>query len=72
MEKNISIILSTYNEKTSIEFTINEILKNLPNAQIVIVDDDSPDGTFDILKKFESNNIEEVILLINSETLNCL
>tara|TARA_B100000029_G_C17575492_1_gene958008 strand:- start:1140 stop:1838 length:699 start_codon:yes stop_codon:yes gene_type:complete len=58
MEKNISIILSTYNEKTSIEFTINEILKNLPNAQIVIVDDDSPDGTFDILKKFESNNIK--------------
>tara|TARA_B100000401_G_scaffold372667_1_gene271866 strand:+ start:194 stop:892 length:699 start_codon:yes stop_codon:yes gene_type:complete len=58
MEKNISIILSTYNEKSSIEFTINEILKNLPNAQIVIVDDDSPDGTFDILKKFESNNIK--------------
>ena len=44
MNKKISIILSTYNEKSSIEFTINEILKNIPNAEIVIVDDNS-DGT---------------------------
>ena len=44
MSKNVSIILSTYNEKLSIEFTIKELVKYLPGVEIVVVDDDSPDG----------------------------
>ena len=53
MSKNISIILSTYNEKPSIEFTINELIKHLPGVEIVVVDDNSPDGTLEVLKKIK-------------------
>ena len=49
--KNVSIILSTYNESLDIESTVKLIIKNLPDCEIVIVDDNSPDGTFEIIKK---------------------
>ena len=50
MNENITIILSTYNEKLSIEKTINELIKYIKNVEIVVVDDNSPDGTLEILK----------------------
>ena len=53
MSNNVSIILSTYNEKLSIEFTITELIKNLPGCEIVVVDDNSPDGTYEILKNIK-------------------
>jgi dolichol-phosphate mannosyltransferase len=44
------VMLPTYNEKENIESIVNEILRN-NNVQIVIVDDDSPDGTGQIADK---------------------
>jgi dolichol-phosphate mannosyltransferase len=56
--KKISIILSTYNEVMAIEKTINEIKKYIPDVEIVVVDDNSKDGTVEILKKLENENIK--------------
>ena len=50
MNKKVTIILSSYNEKLSIRGTINEIIKHIPDVQIVVVDDNSADGTLEILK----------------------
>ena len=58
MSNNVSIILSTFNEKLSIEFTISELIKYLPGCQIIVVDDNSPDGTFEILKKIKYENLK--------------
>ena len=58
MYENVSIILSTYNEKPSIEFTISELVKNLPGLEIVVVDDNSPDGTLEILKKIKYEKLK--------------
>jgi dolichol-phosphate mannosyltransferase len=54
----VSIILSTYNEATDIEFTISEIIRRIPGAEIIVVDDNSPDGTYEILKKISYPNIK--------------
>lgn len=51
MNKDISIILSTYNESASIQNTIDELIKYIKDVEIIVVDDNSPDGTFEILKK---------------------
>jgi len=56
--KNISIILSTYNESASIENTIAEIIKHIEGVEIVVVDDNSPDGTFEILKKIQYSKLK--------------
>ena len=57
MDKKISIILSTYNEAPFVVQTINEILDNIKNVEIIMVDDSSTDGTLEKAKKFNNPNI---------------
>jgi len=58
VNKPITIILSTYNERASIESTINSLIANIKDVEIVVVDDNSPDGTFSILEKIEYPNLK--------------
>jgi dolichol-phosphate mannosyltransferase len=44
----ISIVIPTYNERNNIEKLIKEISKLGLDAEIIIVDDDSPDGTGEV------------------------
>ena len=53
MANNISIILSTYNESASIKNTINQLIHHINGVEIIVVDDNSPDGTFEILKSIK-------------------
>jgi len=53
----ISVILCTFNEKEKIKLTIEKLLKyNV--CEIIIVDDDSNDGTIEEIKKFNSNKLK--------------
>ena len=58
MVKKVSIILSTYNEALVIEDTINKIFKYLDEVEIILVDDNSPDGTFEKAKKINNPNLK--------------
>jgi glycosyltransferase involved in cell wall biosynthesis len=58
MNKKISIILTTYNEVTVIEETLNLIYDTLPGVEVVIVDDNSNDGTMEKINKFQNKNIK--------------
>jgi len=58
MDKKISIILSTYNEALVIEQTISEIFKYVKNVEIILVDDNSPDGTFEKVNKINNPNLK--------------
>ncbi len=52
---DVSVILPTYNEATSIPWLIPEILTALRaaelEAEIIVVDDDSPDGTAEVAER---------------------
>ena len=54
MNKKISIILCTYNEIGDIEKTIRLISNTLKDVEIIIVDDNSNDGTLEKLDKLKS------------------
>ena len=58
MDKKISIILSTYNEAAIIEESIDKIFKTIKNVEIVVVDDNSTDGTLKILNSIENKNLK--------------
>ena len=47
----ILVVLPTYNESTNIEAILRAVRANLPAANIMVVDDSSPDGTADIAKQ---------------------
>ena len=55
-ELKISVVLATYNESENIIPLIQSIVKNLEssddkNFEIIVVDDSSPDGTYDLVVK---------------------
>jgi dolichol-phosphate mannosyltransferase len=51
------VIIPTYNEAQNAEKIINEVLQQTEIVEVLIVDDNSPDGTAGIVKKMiESNN----------------
>ena len=54
MSKKVSIILCTYNEVNYIEDTISLVSKTLKDAEIIIIDDNSNDGTLDKLNKLKT------------------
>ena len=58
MDKRISIILSTYNEASVIKKSINEIFSTINNVEIVVVDDDSNDGTLEIINSINNKNLK--------------
>ena len=58
MDKRISIILSTYNEASVIKKSINEIFLKIKNVEIVVVDDDSDDGTLEIINSIDNKNLK--------------
>ena len=51
-------MLSTYNEAPFVVQTINEILSNIKNVEIILVDDSSSDGTLEKVKNINNPNIK--------------
>lgn len=56
------VIIPTYNEAQNAEKIITEVLQQSEMVEILIVDDNSPDGTADIVKKTMANNTKVHLL----------
>lgn len=52
----VAIIIPTYNEKDNISGIIRAVLNILPQAYIAVIDDNSPDGTAEIVEKLSGEN----------------
>ena len=47
----ISVIIPTFNEKENIEAIAQAVMKQVPSCELLVVDDNSPDGTAEIVKQ---------------------
>ena len=63
--KRILVFTATYNEIENIRELINGIQKYLPNSSILIIDDNSPDKTQEVIKELKKKN--ESLFLIERE-----
>src|SRR6476659_7476688 len=50
-EPRILVSLATYNEAGNVAALINEIHKFVPHADVLVIDDNSPDGTWKIVEE---------------------
>ncbi|MFP3860421.1 MAG: polyprenol monophosphomannose synthase [Bacteroidales bacterium] len=62
MNKNL-VIIPTYNEKGNIDRLIKEIFHLQVTFDILIVDDNSPDGTADIIKSLQKKYPDRLFLI---------
>ena len=53
---NTTIVVPTYNEKQNIERLISALLEAGPDVNVLVVDDNSPDGTAECVDAIASNN----------------
>ncbi|MFN8292492.1 MAG: polyprenol monophosphomannose synthase [Chitinophagales bacterium] len=53
MSKNI-VIIPTYNELGNIEKMVRKVMSLQPEFHLLVIDDGSPDGTADVVKKLQS------------------
>ncbi len=67
-DKKILVFTATYNEKENIEKLILEIKSSLPTASILVIDDNSPDGTGKIVNEIQNKN-KDIILLSRDKKL---
>ena len=68
-EKKILVFTATYNEKENIEKLIFSINKHCPKANILIIDDNSPDKTFEKISELKKK-IKNLNLIIKKEKLD--
>ena len=66
MEKKVLIFAATYNEAENINFFIEKILELNINLDLLIIDDNSPDKTWEIVDNYAQKN--KNIKLIKRET----
>ncbi|MEO0202307.1 MAG: polyprenol monophosphomannose synthase [candidate division WOR-3 bacterium] len=64
----ILVIIPTYNERENIKLIIDEIFKVLPSVNILVVDDNSPDKTYELVEEISRNN-NRVFLIKRKEKL---
>ena len=62
MEK-VLVIIPTYNEVENISYIISEIFICVSNVNILVVDDNSPDGTKSLVNKLKIKYPDKLFLL---------
>ena len=67
MEDSYLVIIPTYNEKENIESIVNTVLAFDTGYHILVVDDNSPDGTGDIVEKMRLEEKERLHILHRKE-----
>ena len=67
-EERVLVFTACYNEKQNIEKLIQEIKSNLPNCNILIIDDNSPDQTKNVVKTLQ-NKISNIELIVREKKL---
>ena len=67
MKGNSLIIIPTYNESENIELIINKILLLNDFNDVLIVDDNSPDGTSEIVSNIKKQNIDRIFLIVRNK-----
>ncbi|MEG1634727.1 MAG: polyprenol monophosphomannose synthase [Rikenellaceae bacterium] len=60
---NKLVIIPTYNEKENIEAIIRKVMSLDGDFEVLVIDDNSPDGTADIVKKLQTEFLDKLHII---------
>lgn len=63
----VFVMIPTYNEADNVKRLLPAILKRVPKAQVLVVDDNSPDGTAKEVRKLKTKFPRRVFLLLRKK-----
>ena len=66
MHTNSIVIIPTYNEKENVENIIRAVTGLPEGFHVLIIDDGSPDGTADIVKRLMADELPDRLSLSNA------
>jgi len=66
MEKGL-IIIPTYNEKENIVSLLEAVFEELPGVEVLIVDDNSPDGTASLVENLQPKHQGQLHLVVRAK-----
>jgi dolichol-phosphate mannosyltransferase len=52
----VLVVLPTYDEKLTLEKVVGRLLQSVPDARVLVVDDNSPDGTGDLADRMAADD----------------
>ena len=68
MNKKILVVIPTYNEIENIEILISQLIKNNNNYDLLFLDDNSPDKTYQVIEQFKKK-YQNIHLIIRPKKL---
>lgn len=66
-QPTLSVVIPCYNEVNTVKNVVHRVLLVEVVTEIIIVDDGSTDGTLEVLKEIEDENIENVTILYHEK-----
>jgi dolichol-phosphate mannosyltransferase len=57
------VTICTYNERQNIATLVPEVRRQLPGADVLVIDDSSPDGTADVVRQLQAADTQVQLLL---------
>ncbi len=61
--KELLIVIPTYNERENISGLLSDLMDQVPEVDVLVVDDNSPDGTAQIVREFQRKHPERIFLI---------
>ncbi|MGB1817866.1 MAG: polyprenol monophosphomannose synthase [Rubripirellula sp.] len=61
------VAVCTYNEAENIELMVSGLRQALPHADVIVVDDNSPDGTAQLVRKMAESDVSVQVLVRENE-----
>ncbi len=66
------IIIATYNERDNIVPLLNDIFTTVPEVDVLVIDDSSPDKTYELVEELQSDKYSKQLFLLKRAGKLCL
>ena len=65
--ERVAVLIPTYNERDNLPLIVERVRESVPAADVVVLDDNSPDGTGEVVAAFAAANRFSIALQVRPD-----